>query len=50
MKEQDESPEMEAESHSPKFLRKALSKSVTMKKGKGMKGADAKAVKRFGGK
>jgi hypothetical protein len=47
MKEQDETPEFEAESHPTKFLRKAVAKSVTLKKEKGNK---KPAMKKFGGK
>lgn len=50
MKEQDETPTLEAESHSPAFLKKAVAKSSSLKKGK--KAGDGKMsnLKRYGGK
>lgn len=48
MKEQDETPMMEAESHTPKFLKTAASKASSLKKG--TKTKKESPIKRFGGK
>lgn len=48
MKEQDETPTMEAESHSRKFLKTAVAKASSLKKGNAKE--KKPGFKRFGGK
>lgn len=50
MKEQDETPMQEAESHSPMFLKKAAGKASSLKKGTAPKGKKANPFKKYGGK